>query len=98
MSDLEWLRALPTDGDQRQRYVESLRMAASILENRAGHWGFHLDTGIGQSTPGAEGAMAFAACKTARELRDLAQRLCDHARGDGDGCCRYCEVRFAEPG
>jgi hypothetical protein len=77
-----FLRQLAENDDDRARHVEVLRHAAALLT----------ETGIELS-----GEMRVrVAHRLAVDLRDAAQRLCDHARVSGDGRCRYCETLIVE--
>ncbi len=96
MSDRIFLHAIATDEKTRAELVEPLRFAASILENDqlAESLGYYLH--CRREAPESAAAAAFTAAATARQLRDLAQRLCDHARISADGSCRYCGTRGLE--
>lgn len=72
-----FLDLLDTDDRERGRLVEALRASAAILDGSS-PWGDHLDEVVG--------------LQLAPKLRDMAQRLCDHARISSDGTCRYCDV------
>jgi len=73
-----FLEALADDEHTRTReqLVEDLRMAACLLDGTTDDLGEPLRTAV--------------AHRTARRLREAAQRLCDHTRTDADERCRYC--------
>ncbi len=96
MADRAFYEALATSPEARQRCVEPLRFAASILENNADCRLYYLD--CRGRTPESAATAAHAAHATARDLRLLAQRLCDHCRLNSDGTCRYCDAVMAVPG
>ena len=82
-----FLAALASGDRTRPDLVESLRAAAARIEDTA-----HLSS-FGSAT-GAEvpGAIVNAHHTIAAQLRDAAQRLCDHVRISSDGRCRYCDL------
>jgi hypothetical protein len=71
------LDQLASDAELRGKLVEVLRASSAILDGTS-PWGAELDEQVGH--------------QFARQLRDLAQRFCDHARTSRDGTCRYCDV------
>ena len=63
--------------------VETLRAAAGLLDG----------TDTTMFAPGTDELSRLRiAIRLAAALRDMGQRLCDHARVRPDGRCRYCEA------
>lgn len=83
----QFLQALAEDGDERCRFVETLRAAASFLD------GSVVDQ-VGELDEATKTALTH---KQARRLREAAARLCHHGR-QSDGICRYCEAVMVEGG
>lgn len=88
MSDPEYLSTLTADEARRAELVQSLTAAACILMGRDSQW-------YGARLHCQSDAEAFRCVQHGLALRQLAQRLCGHARLAGDGSCRYCEAVMA---
>jgi hypothetical protein len=63
-------------------FVEELRCSASILDGTAPQCG--------------EPANTQVRFQMAAKLREAAAKLCDHARFNSDGTCRYCDTFVVE--
>lgn len=76
-----FLEKLARDDERRALLVAELRCAASLLEGSEPEASYARDIQVQ--------AGFTIACR----LRDLAANLCDHARLEPDGRCRYCRAR-----
>ena len=78
-----YLQQIATDDNARSSLVEDLRFASALL--------------TGESRCVDEAHLVRCSFRLARRLREVAQRLCDHARINSDDTCRYCEGVVEEP-
>jgi hypothetical protein len=83
MNKTRLLERIATDGHYLAGLIEDLRMAAALLTGEHPDFGELTRTKVG--------------FRIARRLREVGQRLCDHARVTGDDTCRYCEAVVEEP-